>query len=197
MGDAAGDRLHPWWRLGEGGPQGGRKSRSSVGDARLCHGDDLIPPQRRAPFPAQIHDCKAAVRFLRCHAKEYGIDPEHIGVIGHSAGGHLAALLATSGGIAELEGDGGNAAFSSVIQAAVPMGAQTDLLSERNTKVSASEDRGGIWRQFLTGSQSENPNTYRLASPLTHLDKTDPPCWFITGGNDDLSTRGHISTTHE
>ena len=110
-------------------------------------------------------------------------------MIGHSAGGHLAALLATSGGIAELEGDGGNAAFSSAIQAAVPMGAQTDLLSERNAKISASEDRGGIWRQFLTGSQSEKPNTYRLASPLTHLDKTDPPCWFITGENDDLSTR--------
>ena len=75
-----------------------------------------------ATFPAHIHDCKAAVRFLRANAKEYGIGANHIGAIGHSAGGHLVALLATSAGVKELEGDGGNADFSSTIQAAVPMG---------------------------------------------------------------------------
>ncbi len=142
-----------------------------------------------AQFPAQIQDCKAAVRFLRANASEYGIDPDKIGAIGHSAGGHLAALLATSAETKELEGDGGNARFSSAIQAVVPMGGQTDFLSERTRGISVDEQRGGIWRQFLGGSLEDEPETYRLASPLAHLDPTDPPCWLITGEKDDPSTR--------
>ncbi len=141
-----------------------------------------------APFPAAIHDCKAAVRFLRANAKEYGVDPDKIGAIGLSAGGHLTALLATSAGVPELEGEGGNGEFSSAIQAAVPMGAQTDFLSPRTKEISAIEARGQIWRQFLGGSLVEQPETYRLASPLAHLDTTDPPSWFITGETDDPST---------
>jgi arylsulfatase A len=137
------------------------------------------------PFPAQIQDCKAAVRFLRANAKRYGVDPDKIGAIGHSAGGHLVALLATSGEVQKLEGEGGNADFSSTIQAAVPMGAQTHLMSERNREKSKEAE---IWQKFLSGSQEQQPQTYRLASPLTHLDKTDPPCWFITGEKDDPST---------
>jgi len=137
------------------------------------------------PFPAQIQDCKAAVRFLRANAKEYGIDPDKIGAIGHSAGGHLVALLATAGEVKELEGEGGNAGFSSAIQAAVPMGAQTHLMSERNREKSKEAE---IWQKFLSGSQEEQPETYRLASPLEHLEKSDPPCWFITGEKDDPST---------
>ncbi len=142
-----------------------------------------------APFPAAIEDCKAAVRFLRANAKTYGIDATKIGAIGHSAGGHLTALLATSGGVQPLEGNGGYADYSSAIQAAVPMGAQTDFLSQRTREISSAEERGQIWRQFLGGSLEDSPNVYRLASPLVHLDKNDPPCWFITGENDDSSTQ--------
>jgi pectinesterase len=140
-----------------------------------------------AIFPAHIHDCKAAVRYLRANAKKLGIDSDHIGAIGHSAGGHLAALLATSAGVVELEGDGGNAEFSSDIQAVVPMGGQTDFLSDRNREKSASAD---IWQQFLGGSQDEVRETYRLASPLVHLDKSDPPVWMISGEKDHPSTHG-------
>ena len=129
------------------------------------------------------------MRFLRANAKEYGIDPDNIGAIGHSAAGHLAALLATSARVPELEGEGGNAEFSSAIQAVVPMGGQTDFLSERTRDISSDPHRGEIWRQFLGGSQEDKPETYRLASPLIHLDKTDPPCWLITGEKDDPSTR--------
>lgn len=138
-----------------------------------------------APFPAHIHDCKAAVRFLRANAQEFGIDPNKIGAIGHSAGGHLAALLATSAGVAELEGQGGNAGVSSAVQAVVPMGGQTDFLSERIREISSQAE---IWQQFLGGSLEEQPETYRLASPLVHVDQADPPCWIITGENDDPST---------
>lgn len=174
---------------GGGWAKGNRTSHEKIAQSLAARGYVAATISYRlsgeAPFPAAIHDCKAAVRFLRANAKDYGIDSEYIGAIGLSAGGHLTALLATSGGVKELEGDGGNADFSSAIQAAVPMGAQTDLMSNRTREVSKTKE---IWQQFLSGSQQEQPTTYRLASPLHHLDKLDPPCWFITGGTDDPST---------
>ncbi len=178
---------------GGGWAKGSRVHHAQVAQAIAARGYVAATISYRlsgeAPFPAQIQDCKAAVRFLRANAMQYGINPDQMGAIGLSAGGHLAALLATSGGVEELEGTGGNAAFSSLIQAAVPMGAQTDLMSERNRNLSATEDRGRIWRLFLSGTQAEQPEIYRLASPLVHLDSLDPPCWFMTGENDDASTR--------
>jgi acetyl esterase/lipase len=178
---------------GGGWRKGSKVNHRKVAQALAAHGFVTASISYRlsgeARFPAQIQDCKAAVRFLRAGAKEYGIDPDNIGAIGHSAGGHLAALLATSAGVPELEGEGGNAGFSSAIQAVVPMGGQTDFLSERTRDISSAKDRGEIWRQFLGGSLEDKPETYRLASPLNHLDKTDPPAWFITGENDDPSTR--------
>ncbi len=176
---------------GGGWAKGNRLNHARVAQALAVQGFVTATISYRlsgeAPFPAAIHDCKAAVRFLRANAQKYGIDASKIGAAGLSAGGHLTALLATSAGVKELEGDGGNATHSSAIQAAVPMGAQTDLLSQRTAEVSAAE-RGKIWRQFLGGPQATQRKTYQLASPLSHLDKDDPPCWFITGENDDPST---------
>lgn len=142
-----------------------------------------------APFPAAIHDCKAAVRWMRANAEQHGLDPERIGAIGLSAGGHLTALLATSDGVAELEGDGGHAGFSSSIQCAIPMGAVTDCLDERLVELTAAPQQGQIWRQFLGGSIAEKRATYQLASPLHHLDASDPPMAFIAGANDKPHTR--------
>jgi len=181
---------------GGGWANGNRISHEKVAQALAARGYVAATISYRlsgeAPFPAAIYDCKAAVRFLRANAKEYGIDIDNIGAIGLSAGGHLTALLATSAGVKELEGAGGNTGFSSAIQAAIPMGAQTDLLSERTRRISAVEDRGKIWRQFLSGSQQDNPTTYRLASPLHHLDKTDPPCSFLAGETDVPSTHADM-----
>ncbi|MEX0320965.1 MAG: alpha/beta fold hydrolase [Puniceicoccaceae bacterium] len=140
------------------------------------------------PFPAQIQDCKSAVRWLRKNAAKYGIDPDRIGAIGHSAGGHLAALLATSEGCEKIDADAGSK-HSCGISAAVAMGAQTDLMSERNKEISASEEKGEIWKKFLGGTQVEKPENYKLASPLSHLDAGDPPIAFITGELDSPSTR--------
>ena len=177
---------------GGGWAKGDRTSHAKIAQALAARGYVATTISYRlsgeAPFPAQIHDCKAAVRFLRANAKTYGINPDQIGAIGLSAGGHLTALLATSGEVKELEGNGGHSQFSSTIQAAVPMGAQTDLLSDRTREISAIEARGKIWRQFLGGALADQPATYRLASPLHHLDKADPPIWLITGQNDDPST---------
>ncbi|MBT6851657.1 MAG: alpha/beta hydrolase [Opitutae bacterium] len=175
---------------GGGWAKGNRTGHAKIAQALAARGYVAATISYRlsgeAPFPAAIQDCKAAVRFLRTNAKELGIDADKIGAIGLSAGGHLTALLATSHGIDELEGKGGNPAYSSRIQAAVPMGAQTDFLSERTREVSKERL---IWKQFMGGSQLERPKAYRLASPLEHLDKDDPPCLFITGETDDESTR--------
>ena len=180
---------------GGGWAKGNRSSHGKIAQAVAARGYVAATISYRlsgeAPFPAAIHDCKAAVRFLRANATKFGIDAENIGAIGLSAGGHLTALLAASGGVDELEGEGGNSNFNSSIQAAIPMGAQTDFLSERTRNISKMEDRGKIWRQFLGGALEDNPATYRLASPLIHLDKKDPPCWFITGETDDPSTHAN------
>ncbi|HEV3142992.1 MAG TPA: alpha/beta hydrolase, partial [Gemmataceae bacterium] len=82
---------------------------------------------KQAIFPAQIEDCKAAVRFLRANAKKYHLDSDHVGVIGASAGGHLVALLGTTGDVKELEGDGLNKEFSSRVQAVVDVFGPADL----------------------------------------------------------------------
>ena len=175
---------------GGGWAKGNRTSHAKIAQALAARGYVAATISYRlsgeAPFPAAIQDCKAAVRFLRANAKELGIDPNKIGAIGLSAGGHLTALLASSHGVDELEGKGGNPACGSRIQAAVPMGAQTDFLSERTREVSKERQ---IWKQFMGGSQDERPKAYRLASPLEHLDEDDPPCLFITGETDDESTR--------
>ena len=181
---------------GGGWANGNRLSHAKIAQAMAARGYVTATISYRlsgeAPFPAAIHDCKAAVRFLRANAEELGIDAQNIGAIGLSAGGHLTALLATSAGATELEGTGGNARFSSAIQAAVPIGAQTDLLCERTREISAIEERGRIWRQFLGGAQEEEPATYQLASPLHHLDKDDPPCSIISGETDDPSTHADV-----
>ncbi|MEC7626537.1 MAG: sulfatase-like hydrolase/transferase [Verrucomicrobiota bacterium] len=175
---------------GGGWAKGSRKNYQKIAQSLAVRGYLTAAISYRlsgeAAFPAAIHDCKAAVRFLRAHADTLGVHPNKIGAIGSSAGGHLAALLATSNGIGELEGRGGNANFSSRIQAVVPMGAQTDFLSERTREVSRDRE---IWKQFMNGSQEENRKLYGLASPFEHLDSGDPPVLFITGEMDDESTR--------
>ncbi|MDC0291697.1 SMP-30/gluconolactonase/LRE family protein [Verrucomicrobiales bacterium] len=176
---------------GGGWNKGDRRHHANIAKALAARGYVTVSIDYRlsgeARFPAHIHDCKAAVRWMRAHAEKWGIDTNLIGATGASAGGHLAALLGTSGGIEELEGEGGYRDFSSTIQASAAMGGQSDFMSERNRLKSAEAE---IWQQFLGGSQDEVPDNYRLASPRTHLDAGDPAIFFLTGEFDDPSTRG-------
>ncbi|MGB3331007.1 MAG: alpha/beta hydrolase fold domain-containing protein, partial [Thermomicrobiales bacterium] len=80
-----------------------------------------------AMYPAQIHDVKAAIRFLRAHAAEWHVDPDRIGIWGTSAGGHLTALAALNGDYPGLEGDSGTPGVSSRVRCAVPICAPTDF----------------------------------------------------------------------
>lgn len=97
-----------------------------------------------AAFPAQIFDVKGAIRYLRAHSKEYGLDPDKIAVCGTSAGAHLAAELSTTGDVKELEGDeGGNLDYSSKVLACVDFYGPTDLLTmstEMDPSLQSHED---------------------------------------------------------
>jgi acetyl esterase/lipase len=176
---------------GGGWFKGDRSSMSNLAMAFASRGYVAVTISYRlsgeAIFPAAIQDAKAAVRWLRAEAKTYGVDPEKIGVAGLSAGGHLAALLATSGGVAELEGGGGHADQSSAVQACLAMGAQSDLESPRIAALSLPTD-DPFYRTFLGDSQAAIPATYALASPRHHLDKADPPILFMAGELDDPGT---------
>jgi acetyl esterase/lipase len=141
-----------------------------------------------APFPAAIEDCKAAVRWIRANAAAYHFDPDHIGAWGHSAGGHLAALLGTSGGVAELEGTGDNATFSSRVQAVCDMSGPSDILQFYETISNSNDgmarrDRSSI-EQFLGGSVEQNRAKAIAASPTTYVSKDDPPFLIIHGEED-------------
>ena len=100
---------------------------------------------QEAPYPAQIMDCKAAVRFLRANAQKYGIDPDKIASAGTSAGAHLALLLAVTGDVKELEGDiGGNTDQSSRVQACVDFYGMTDILNLSTDLYNAPYNISGI-----------------------------------------------------
>jgi len=134
-----------------------------------------------AVFPAQITDCKAAIRYLRAHAKDYGIDPKRIGVWGGSAGGHLAALLGTTGGVKELEGDAGNAKESSAVQAVCDFFGPTDLTLQPGWLIPPPQVAA-----LLGGSPTDKPELARLASPVKFVDRKDPPFLIIHGEEDKL-----------
>lgn len=132
-----------------------------------------------AKYPAALHDCKAALRFLRAHAAEYKIDPLAIGVAGGSAGGHLSGLVGMTGGVTALEGDGGNAEQSTAVKACVVMAATMDLVEANKT----SNSEGYV---LFFGPIAENRDAYFEASPITHVSKASPPTLFIEGEKDTL-----------
>lgn len=176
---------------GGGWYKGDRNSMANLAQALAAKGYVAATISYRlsgeAKFPAAIQDCKAAVRFLRVNAAKFGIQSGAIGVAGLSAGGHLAALLTTSGGVKELEGEGGHAVQSSAVQAGIAMGAQSDLESTRIGELSSKPD-DPFYRTFLGDAQLKIPQAYALASPRHHLDKNDPPLLFMAGELDDPST---------
>lgn len=134
-----------------------------------------------ATFPASVEDVKAAVRWLRAVADEYGIDPERIGAMGGSAGGHLAGMLATTAGIDELEGEDGHTDRRSDVQLGVLLNPITDM-----TRFVEGTNLHPAAVRFMGGTPEEMPDAYRLASPLLHIDERTPPCLLVHGTDDDI-----------
>lgn len=134
-------------------------------------------------WPAQIEDCKCAIRYLRAHAGQYGIDPQRIGVWGASAGGHLVAMLGSTGSAPELEGTGGWADQSSAVQAVCDWFGPTDLtlLGHDDPDSHSARLLGGPVKDNLAVATTANPITYVSSASAPHLimhgseDKQVPP----------------------
>ena len=133
-----------------------------------------------APFPAAIYDCKSAVRWARANAQTFRIDPDRIGSVGGSAGGHLSGLLGTSGHSAGLNHGGNHLGFPSDIQACVVMAGTMDLTAE-DSKRSVAHDPRRRAATFMGGTWEEAKPTFIIASPITHVSANNPPMLFMDG----------------
>jgi acetyl esterase/lipase len=135
-----------------------------------------------APFPAQIEDCKCAVRWLRANAEKYHVDPNRIGATGGSAGGHLSLLVGVAGPVKKFEGSGGNPDASSQVQAVVNYFGPTDLAAMYgfNKRVDRLLDT------LVGGTAQERPADYKSASPVTYVAKDTCPILSIHGTKDPL-----------
>ncbi len=131
------------------------------------------------PFPAQLYDAKCAVRWLRANAAKYNIDSDHIGAIGFSAGAQLALMLGLTKPSDGLEGECGNAGYSSSVQAVVNQSGPTDLIAYFR------ETFPNFYAVDLLGGTPEQvPEQYKRASPLTYVRSDSPPILTIHGDSD-------------
>ncbi len=147
----------------------------------------------QAKWPEQSYDCKAAIRFLRANAEKYHLDPDHFGVGGDSSGGHLAAFVGTSGGVAEMEGDLGNPGVSSSVQAVVDWFGPTNFLlmdAQNGGRGLQHNPANSPESNLVGGAIQEHPDAVKSANPVTFVDKSDPPFLIMHGDNDQLVPLG-------
>ena len=142
----------------------------------------------KAVWPAQIHDCKAAIRWLRGNAKRYNLDAKHIVVWGTSAGGHLVAMLGTSGGVARLEGSlGEHVDQSSRVNGVINFFGPSDLMSMNDGETTMDHMAADSPESLLVGGPIlENKDKAREASPLTYVSSDDAPFLTMHGTQDPL-----------
>jgi acetyl esterase/lipase len=156
-----------------------------------------------AAWPAQIHDCKAAVRWLRANAARYNLDPARIGAAGDSAGGHLVAMLAVTGGVKDFEGDLGNADQSSAVAGVIDFFGPADLpelISDANVQagLDGNENRrvacaavsrlnGGMFPDLTDPAKAAALRAKaKASSPTTYASKDDVPLLIVHGDADPL-----------
>jgi len=133
--------------------------------------DYLLASPGKPVWPTNLYDCKTAVRWLRQNAGRLNVDADHIGVIGGSAGGHLAAMVAVTGPESGLDPAAPYGEFSCRVQAAVDLYGPADLMAWHDTAM-------------LPGTRAEAPELYKQATPATHADKNDPPLLILHGTAD-------------
>lgn len=169
------------WRIGS--------RKSPFAKSLAAHGLAVASVDYRfstqAKFPAQIHDCKGAVRWLRANAAKFGYNASRIAAVGESAGAQLAVLLGTSGGVAETEGNtGGNLNQSSSVQAVVDFFGATDFLLRARTQPGQTERPGMSAYELFGGPVSEKEKLARLASGALFVSQDDPPLLAVHGDRD-------------
>jgi len=134
-------------------------------------------------FPAQIHDVKAAIRWVREHADQFSVDADRLGVMGFSAGAHLAALAGTTDENDGLEGPAARYGVSTRVQAVVAYFGPTDLRKMAGVR---HEELPTVLHDFLGGPPDEMPEAYEKSSPIVFVTPDDPPFLFVHGTEDPL-----------
>ncbi|HUU19272.1 MAG TPA: alpha/beta hydrolase [Sedimentisphaerales bacterium] len=182
------------WRSGSKGSAGRARPMLERGYAVVDVGYRL---SGEAIFPAQVEDCKAAVRWVRANAAKYGFNPDRIGAWGSSAGGHLVAFLGTAGDVREFDTEA-NREYSSRVQAVCDWFGPTDFLQMDKHSLEGSRlihDTPDSPESLLVGGPIQN-EPYRAiarkANPITYVTKDDPP-FLIMHGDKDMSVPLHQS----
>lgn len=160
------------WRMGNRKQlRGYAEALAKVGF--VCFAIDYrLAPQHK--FPAQIDDCRSAVKWIRSNAAKYKVDPKKLGAIGYSAGGHLVSLLGTTGEAPSEK----NGNVDTRLQVVVAGGAPTDFRWFPDK---------GKWCEFLMGGTLDTvPEKFFAASSSAFADKDDPPTFFFNGTEDTL-----------
>ena len=174
------------WLHGGGWERGDKNGNSGallLADAGFVTASIFYRLSGDDPFPADIEDCKCAIRYLRANATKYRIDPNRIGVAGASAGGHLAELVATADEKAGLEGSGGWPDVSSRVQAASAYYGVSDFTVGA---MQFQHHTGKVVVKLFRGDESAKPALYRQASPIRYVSKDGPPLLLVHGEQDDL-----------
>ena len=148
---------------------------------------------QKAVFPAQIQDCQAAIRWLRANAAKYHIDPDRVGVSGASAGGHLVALLGTSGGKHAFTPIGGNEDQSDRVQAVCDLFGPTDFstvmaqaAADKTKNIFHFNHPGDPYSQLIGVPLDSDPAKVEAVSPVHYVSKDNPPILILHGTTDAL-----------
>jgi acetyl esterase/lipase len=175
-----------------GGWEGGHKDAAEVLNAFLTDGRFAAASvgyrlTNESHWPDQIHDCKAALRWIANHGAEYGIDASRIALFGISAGGHLVSLLGTSVGDADLEGTIGPKSETPVrFRCVANFCGPANFLTFENKGSIFSGEKPGPLMKLLNGKVSEHQSEAKAASPELHVSSDDPPFLHIHGTKDAL-----------
>jgi acetyl esterase/lipase len=151
-----------------------------------------IRSSSQVQFPGQLHDIKAAIRWLRSNSSKYNLDPDHIAIMGDSSGGWTAAMAAVTGDAPELEGSVGTTGVSSKVQVAVAFYPPTNFLTMdawalEKCSGSACHDSEASPESRLIGCAIQScPEKARAASPLSYITAADPPIMILHGNSDQL-----------
>lgn len=186
-----GDKLRPAVLVVHGGAwrSGNRKQLQSYAKALAERGcvcfaiDYRLAPKNK--FPAQIDDCRAAVKWIRQNAETYNVDPKRLGAIGYSAGGHLVTLLGTTGEAPSKQ----NGNTDTRIQAVAAGGAPTDFRFFPDN---------GKWAEYWMGGDLKTaPENFKAASAAAFVDEADSPTFFFNGTADKLVPLLWTKSCHE
>lgn len=151
-----------------------------------------IRSSSQVKFPGQLHDIKAAIRWLRANAAKYTLDPRHIAIVGDSSGGWTTAMAAVTGDAPEMEGSVGTTGVSSAVQAAVAFYPPTNFLTMdawavRKCDPQNCHDGENSPESRLVGCAIQScPDKVKSASPLSYITPADPPIMILHGGSDQL-----------